>query len=191
MSCYFDIPYPHLCSGISYRQKSGAINASIEGHLRVTTLREWRKLPPKTRVSTGVYFATDDYTADQPVLRVPTYDGVNPPRGDYHGISLNQFNTVDFIHQITEPCSCLYFTPRPLLVGSKIFWCGTSKKECLKDVHLRLVQPKPEQKKTPFSPKGCDNKLRNPRSRCANPEYCNVTNQAQRILLANSLSMHR
>lgn len=131
-------PLPASLLGNIVPPKVRAIYASVEGHLRVTTLRECRKLPPKTRVSTGVYFATDDYTTDQPVLRMPTYDGVNPPRGDYHGISLNQFNAVDFIHQITKPCSCLYFTPRPFFVGGEIFWCGTNKKECLKGRSLEV-----------------------------------------------------
>jgi hypothetical protein len=80
------------------------------------------------------------------ISRVSAYHSVNPPCRNYHGVSLDQFDLVDFVHQITEPCSRLYFTTRPPFVSGKVFGGGAGKKECLEGAHVRFARRELEQK---------------------------------------------
>jgi hypothetical protein len=87
-------------------------------NIRSAALYEWRKLPPKTSASCGVYYTELAEKTEQGLFA--THNCVDPSGGNDHCVTLRQINPGDLIDHVTKPCMILYLTSRPAFVGSKI-----------------------------------------------------------------------
>ena len=98
-------------------------------NIRSAALYEWRKLPPNTNASCGVYYT--DFSREKNRDSFATHNCMNPSSGDDHCITLRQINPGDFVNHVTKPCMILYLASGPAFVGSKICSSGAYEEEGL------------------------------------------------------------
>lgn len=87
-------------------------------NIRSAALYEWRKLPPNTNASCGVYYT--EISREKNRGYFATHNCMNPSGGNDHCVTLRQVNPGNFVDHVSKPCMILYLASGPAFVGSKI-----------------------------------------------------------------------